>query len=96
VDPVPDPLTYILTPWPESASELYRPSDRRLSATLVPTFVDRGCHVVSVADPYGRNIGFLARKTRYLDDVFRYARNILHYFSESLVAPAIERGPLDL
>jgi hypothetical protein len=28
-------------PWPESASELYRPSDRRLSAKLVPTFPDR-------------------------------------------------------
>jgi hypothetical protein len=26
------------TPWPESASELYRPSYRRLSAKLVPTF----------------------------------------------------------
>jgi hypothetical protein len=25
------------TPWPESAKELYRPSDRRLSAKLVPT-----------------------------------------------------------
>jgi hypothetical protein len=24
------------TPWSESASELYRPSDRRLSAKLVP------------------------------------------------------------
>jgi hypothetical protein len=30
------------TPWPESASELYRPSDRRLSAIIVPTFTDRG------------------------------------------------------
>jgi hypothetical protein len=30
------------TPWPESSSELYRPSDRRLSAKLVPTFADRG------------------------------------------------------
>jgi hypothetical protein len=30
------------TPWPESASELYRPSDRRLSAKLIPTFADRG------------------------------------------------------
>jgi hypothetical protein len=28
------------TPWPESASKLYRPSDRRLSAKLVPTFGD--------------------------------------------------------
>jgi hypothetical protein len=39
------------TPWPESASELYRLSDRRLSAKLVPTFAERGCHVVSVTDP---------------------------------------------
>jgi hypothetical protein len=30
------------TPWPESRSELYRPSDGRLSAKLVPTFADRG------------------------------------------------------
>jgi hypothetical protein len=39
------------TPWPESASELYRPSHRRLLAKLVPTFSDRGCRVVSVTDP---------------------------------------------
>jgi hypothetical protein len=39
------------TPWSESASELYRPSDRRLSAKLVLTFEGRGCHVVSVTDP---------------------------------------------
>jgi hypothetical protein len=26
-----------ITPWPESASELYRPSNRRLSAKLVPS-----------------------------------------------------------
>jgi hypothetical protein len=32
----------------ESASELYRPSSRRLSVKLVQTFEDRGCHVVSV------------------------------------------------
>jgi hypothetical protein len=29
------------TPWPESASELYQPRDRRLSAKLLPTFADR-------------------------------------------------------
>jgi hypothetical protein len=56
------------TPWPESATEQYRPSDRRLSAKLVPTFVDRGCHVVSVTDPYGRNLGFLDR-SRYFFQV---------------------------
>jgi hypothetical protein len=37
------------TPWPESASELNIPRDRRLSAKLVPTFTDKLCHVVSVA-----------------------------------------------
>jgi hypothetical protein len=46
------------TPWPESAGELYQPSDRRLSAKLVPTFEDRRCHVVSVTDPYGRILDF--------------------------------------
>jgi hypothetical protein len=39
------------TPWPESASELHLPSDRRLSAKSLPTFSERGCHVVSAADP---------------------------------------------
>jgi hypothetical protein len=38
------------TPWSVSMSELYQPSDRRLSAKLVPTFADRGCHMVSVMD----------------------------------------------
>jgi hypothetical protein len=46
------------SPWPESASGLYRPSDRRLSAKLVPTFTDRGCSVVIVSDPYGRILSF--------------------------------------
>jgi hypothetical protein len=30
------------TSWPESASELYRLNNHRLSAKLVPTFADRG------------------------------------------------------
>jgi hypothetical protein len=47
------------TPW--SASELYRPIDLRLSAKLVPTFADRGCHMVSVTDPYDRILGFIDR-----------------------------------
>jgi hypothetical protein len=49
------------TQWPESARELYRPSDRRLSTKLLPTFADRGCHVIIVTDPYGRILGFLER-----------------------------------
>jgi hypothetical protein len=35
----------------EYARELYRPSDRRLSAKLVPIFTERGCCVVRAADP---------------------------------------------
>jgi hypothetical protein len=47
------------TPWSESASELYQPSNHRFSAKLVPTFTDRGCHMVSAMDPYSRILGFL-------------------------------------
>jgi hypothetical protein len=42
----------------ESASKLYRPSDRRLSANLVPTFADTGWNVASVTDPYSHILGF--------------------------------------
>jgi hypothetical protein len=52
------------TLWPESAREPYRPSDRLLSTELVPTFAVRGCHMVSVTDPYGNILGFLDR-SRY-------------------------------
>jgi hypothetical protein len=40
---------------------LYRPSNRRLSETLVPTLNDRGRRVVSATDSYGRIMGFLDR-----------------------------------
>jgi hypothetical protein len=53
------------TPWSETASELYWQSDRRLSAKWLPTFADRGCHVVSVTDPYGRILGFLDRSCSF-------------------------------
>jgi hypothetical protein len=49
------------TPWPESASELHRPSNRLFLVKLVPTFAYRGCHVVSVTDPYGHILGFMDR-----------------------------------
>jgi hypothetical protein len=54
----------VSSPWSESASELYLPSDRRLLAKWLPTFADGGCHVVRVTDPYGRILGFLDR-SRY-------------------------------
>jgi hypothetical protein len=56
-------------PWPESVSELYRPSDRRLSAKLLPTFSCRGCHEVSMPDPYGRILGFLDRSCYFVFQV---------------------------
>jgi hypothetical protein len=64
-----DPFLYSDSPWPESASELYRPSDRRLSAKLVLTFADRGCRVVSVTDPYGHILGFLDRTSYFFFQV---------------------------
>jgi hypothetical protein len=48
------------TPWPESASTTERPP----IVGEVPNSADRGRHVVSVTDPYGRILGFLDR-SRY-------------------------------
>jgi hypothetical protein len=59
-------IIIIITPWPSSASELHRPSDRRLSAKLVSTFADRGCRVVSAMDPYSRILGFLDRDVTHV------------------------------
>jgi hypothetical protein len=42
----------------ESACELYRPSDRCLSAELKQTFANR-FRVINARIPYGRNSGFL-------------------------------------
>jgi hypothetical protein len=56
------------TLWPESASELYWPSNRRLSTKLVPTFADRGRHMVSVMDPYGHYFFFQVALQLYSRD----------------------------
>jgi hypothetical protein len=50
-----------INPLPESASQLYRPSDCRLSAKLVPFFADRGSNVVRVTDSYDRILYFIDR-----------------------------------
>jgi hypothetical protein len=91
------------TPWPESVSELYRLKDRRFSAKLLPTFADRGCHVVSMTDPYSRNLDFLDRRHYFFFQVAPqlYSKSLwtpfqIHYFSENLVAPRMEAGSLDL
>jgi hypothetical protein len=56
-------------PWPESASEVYRPSDDRLSEKLVPIFAGRGCHMVSVTDPYVHILDFLDRSLYFFFQV---------------------------
>jgi hypothetical protein len=80
-----------------------RPSDRRLSAEIVPTFADRGCHVVTVKDPYGRDLVFLTgAATFFIEKLLSCTHEAewipfqTHYFSENLVAQGIEPGPLDL
>jgi hypothetical protein len=67
--------------------------------SLEQTFADRGCHVVSVTDFYGRILGFLDR-SRYFPSKQLLNRTHeaewtpfqTHYFSENLVAPVIEPG----
>jgi hypothetical protein len=90
-------------PWTESASEVYQPRDRRLSAKLVATFADRRCHMVSVTDSYGSILGFLDRNRYFFFQLSPqlYSRGCVdpfqtHYFSENLVLPRIEPGPLYL
>jgi hypothetical protein len=76
------------TPWPKSTSELYRTSDCRLWAKLVPTSVDRGCRVVSWTDPYGRNLDFLDRSCYYFFQV------VPQLYSRGWVDPVSDPLPL--
>jgi hypothetical protein len=46
---------------PVKLNSVTKVRDRRLSAKLVPTFVDRGGNVVTVTDPSGRILAFLDR-----------------------------------
>jgi hypothetical protein len=64
-----------------SSRTSYQPSDRHLSAKLMPTFADRGCHVVSVTEPYVHILGFLDR-SRYF--FFQVAP---HLYSRGWVDP---------
>jgi hypothetical protein len=69
----------------------------------VPAFDDRRCYVFSITDPYGRILGSLNRRP-YIS--FQAVPSFIHeiewdpfqirYFSENLVAPGIEPGPLNL
>jgi hypothetical protein len=56
------------TQGPESANELYRPSDHLFSPKLVPTITDRGC-CVARRIPYGCILGFIDRGPYFLFQV---------------------------
>jgi hypothetical protein len=77
--------------WTESACKLYRPSDRRLLAKLVPTFADRG-----VSGLLDRSRDFFPKWLLNCTHEAGWTPFQTHYFSENLVAPGIELGPLDL
>jgi hypothetical protein len=55
--------------------------------------------MVSVADPYYHNLGFL-NWSRYsffqVSPLAEWTPFQTHYFSENVVVPGIEPGPLDL
>jgi hypothetical protein len=40
----------------------------------VPTFADIGCHVVIVADPYGRILGFLNLHLFFIQEILILSR----------------------
>jgi hypothetical protein len=96
-------LNHKQTSWLESARELYRPNECRLSVKLVTTFVDRVCCVVSVTDSYGRILSsrpepllFLPSSSLNCTHEAEWTPFQTHYFSENLVAPGFEPGPQDM
>jgi hypothetical protein len=86
-------------------SELYRPSDFRLSAKLVPTFADGWCRVVSATDPYCSIRNFLdpSRYFFFQVDFQLYARGWVDPVPDPLLLrnsqklwPLNHRGGLNL
>jgi hypothetical protein len=72
-------------PWPESASEPYRTSDRACRKVSA-NFADRGSPAVSATDPHGRILGFLDRS------VFRnVAFNIASLCPAAFDSPCMQR-----
>jgi hypothetical protein len=92
------------TPWPLSASELYRPSDRRKSGKIVATFADRvvsrsqrgesSTAVTSVLDTRAIILSF--KQLLNFTHEAEWTSFQTHYFSENLVAPGMEPGSLNL
>jgi hypothetical protein len=73
-----------------------------MSEKLLPTFADRGCHVVSVTSTYDRILGFLDCSRYFLFQVAPQLYSEVewipfqtYYFSENVVVPGIDPRPLD-
>jgi hypothetical protein len=63
-------------------------------AKLVPTFVDRGCQVVGMADPYGRILDFLDRSHYFFGRILDFLDRSRYFFIQ--VAPQLySRGWVD-
>jgi hypothetical protein len=67
------------------------------------TFADRECYMVSVMDPYDRILDFLTEAATFSSKLLLSCTHEAEwtpfqtlYFSENLVVPGIEPGPLDL
>jgi hypothetical protein len=91
------------TPWPESASELYRPSDRSLSAKLVPILPIEGAtrSVRRIQRPYSRfyrsePLFFLPSSSSFVLKRLEWTPFQTHYFSDNLIALGIEPRTLGL
>jgi hypothetical protein len=57
-------------------------------------FADRGCHVVSVTDPYNRILGFLDRSSYFLSCT--HEAEWIPFQTLFFLVPGIEPGPPDL
>jgi hypothetical protein len=91
------------TPWSESASVLYRPSDRRSSAKLVLNLriecATWSAWRIPTAVFWAFYTGAATFSSKQLLNCTHEAERSpfqTHYFTENLVAPRIEPGPLDL
>jgi hypothetical protein len=74
-------------------SKLYRPSHRRLSAKLVPTFADRVCRVVSTMDPYDRNLvpdPLLLKNSGSTGNQTRTSRSVVRNFDQQTTEAVAE------
>jgi hypothetical protein len=65
---------------------------RRLTAKLMPTFVDKGCCVVSIKDPYGRILGFIDRSRYFWTQIVTYIKESCTWSIYVRISVSMEAG----